>query len=138
RILNDIDLRERGTQLRRMRDLAAQTTADAVVVDMGHGIGTQRVLIGFERERWTAREPDARVVASAQLGVDPKARAHHALTGVEEPGQPRPDAALTRQLTFTIGDDDLETLLRRAHGLAQRVHDGTDAIGTDSPDPGDP
>src|SRR5215510_908183 len=138
RILNDFDLRERGTKLRRMRDLAAQTTADAVIVDMGHGIGAQRVLIGCERERWTAGKPDARVVPGAQLGVDPKACAHHALTGVEKPGQARPDAALTRQLTFTICDDDLETLLSRAHGLAQRVHDRTDTIGPVSPDPGDP
>ncbi len=35
RVLDDVDLRERGAELRRVRDLAAQAASHAVVVDVG-------------------------------------------------------------------------------------------------------
>src|SRR6476661_7640753 len=47
RVLDDVDLREGGTELGRVRDLAAQPTAHAVVVDVGDGVGAQRVLAGL-------------------------------------------------------------------------------------------
>ena len=81
RVLDDVDLRERRAQLGRVRHLPAQPAADAVVVDVGDGIGAQRVLVRLDGERRAARQADAGMVARAHLRIDPEARAHHALAG---------------------------------------------------------
>src|SRR5262245_11862201 len=135
RILDYVDLRERGAQLRRMRDLTAQTAADAVVVDVRHRIAAQRIRIGLNGQRRTAREPDARVVTGAYLGIDPVARAHHALAGGAAARQFGPNTTLPRQLTFTVGDDDLQAVLAAAHRLAQAVGHRPDAIAAHALDP---
>src|SRR5215510_12905492 len=102
-----------------MCDLTAQSTANAVIVDVCHGILAQGILVGFERQRGATREADAGVIASANLGIDPETRAHDAPARTDEPRQLGSQPPLTRELALTIGNDNLETLLRGAHGLAQ-------------------
>src|SRR5262245_60291118 len=120
-----------------MGDLTAQATANAVVVDVCHGIAAQGILAGLDRQRGAAREADAGMIASAYLGIDPETRAHDALARTHEPRQLRSQPPLTRELALAIGNDDLKTLLPGAHGLAQRLKHRRDAIGVNPLDPGD-
>ena len=121
RIADDVDLRKRGAELRRVRDLPAQAAADAVVVDVGDRIGAQRVLVRLEGERRAAGEADAGVVAGAHLRIDPEAGAHDALARRRLARHLRPDAALAGELALAVGDDHLEALVLGAHRLAQRA-----------------
>ena len=50
------------------------------------------------------------MIARTGLGIDTEARTYHALARLKLLANLRPDAALARQLAFTIGDNDLEPL----------------------------
>jgi len=56
-------------------------------------IAPQRIGTGLDGERRTTREPDARVVTRAGVGVDAEALAHHALAACNLPANLRLEAA---------------------------------------------
>ena len=74
RVAHDLGAVERRAQHRGMRDLAAQAAADAAFDHRRHRIGAQRIGIGLHRQRRAARQPDAGMVAGADLVVDAVAR----------------------------------------------------------------
>src|SRR5262245_42786517 len=82
-VLNDLRAEKRRAQYRRVRDLAAESAADAGVVDVRHRIRLERVARGLDRERRATRETDAGMVAGAHVFVDAEAGAHHALARLE-------------------------------------------------------
>jgi len=98
-----------------MGDLAAQSAADATLDHGRHRIAAQRIRIGLDGERWAAGEPNARMVAGADLVVDAEAHAHHALAALELLGVFGAHAALARELAFAVGDNHLEAALGGAH-----------------------
>src|SRR5262245_30609061 len=108
RIADDIGAVERRAQHRGMGDLAAQPAADAALDHGCDRIGAQRIGTGLDGERGAAGEPDAGMVASADLLVDAEARLYHPLAALELPGVLGAHAALARQLAFAVGDDHLE------------------------------
>src|SRR6185312_16981513 len=117
------------------RHLTAQATADAAVVHVRHGIAAQRVGAGLHHQRRATGEPDAGVIAGADLVVDAEARAYHPPAGLEIGGDLRTDAALAGELALAVGDDHLQALLLRAHRLAQGLEHGADVVGPDSAQP---
>ena len=62
-----------------MRDLTAKAATDTVVVDLRDRVFAQRIGIGRYGQRRTSREPDAGVVAGADVGIDAEPCAHHTL-----------------------------------------------------------
>src|SRR3954470_21269765 len=70
RVGDDLRLVEGRAQHRGVRDLAAQAAADAGVEHSRDWVGTQRVGVGLDRQRRTAGEADAGVVAGAGVRVD--------------------------------------------------------------------
>ena len=129
RIPDDLRPIERGAQHGRMRDLAAQPAADAALDHGGDRIAAQRIRIGLDGERRTARKPDAGVVAGAQRIVDAVARPHHALAAREPAGILRAHTPLPRQLAFAVRDDHLEAVLGAAHRLLEGLDHGGDGVG---------
>ena len=103
-----------------MSDLAAQAAADTAFDDRGYRIAAQRIGIGFDRQRRAAGQPDAGMVAGAQLIVDAKPGLHHALTALEFVGLFDADAALPRQHAFTVGNDHFEPAFGATDRLFQR------------------
>src|SRR5260370_15422882 len=69
---------ERRAKHRRVRNLAAQSAADAGIDHLRYGLAPQRIGIGRERERWTPPQPAAGVIAAASVGIDAEALPHHA------------------------------------------------------------
>src|SRR6186713_3663925 len=106
RIANDLRAIERWTKHGGVGDLPAQTAADAALDHGCHRIAAQRIGVGLDRERGTAGEPDAGMVAGANLIIDAEAYPDHALAAFEHLGIFRSHAALARQLAFAVGDDD--------------------------------
>src|SRR5437870_14937 len=100
-----------------MRDLAAQPAADAAFDHGGDRIGTQWIGRRLHGERRATREADARVIAGADLVIDAEFRTHDALARLQLHRILGAHAALARELTLAVGDDDLEPLDRRAHRL---------------------
>ena len=138
RIADDLRAIERWTKHGGVGDLAAQTAADAALDHGCHRIAAQRIGIGLDRERGTAGEPDAGMVAGANLVIDAEAHPHHALAAFELIGILRAHAALARELAFAVGDDDLEAALRGAHGLFQGLGHLGDAVAAHRAQPLDP
>src|SRR5262249_49141061 len=94
----------------------------------GNGIAPQRIGIWFHRQRWTARQPDAGMVAGAQLIVDAKTRFHHPLAALEFVGIFHADAPLPRQHALTIGNDHFESAFRAADSFFQGRRHLADAV----------
>ena len=129
RVAHDLGAIERRAQHRGMRDLTAQAAADAALHDGCNRIGAQRIGRGLHGERRAARQPDAGMVAGADLVVDAVAGARHALAALEFLGVLGAHAALARELAFAVGDDDLEAFFGGVHRLLQRLHHLADAVG---------
>src|SRR5882762_4091998 len=104
-----------------MRDFAADAATDAAVVDVRHRIAPQRIGIGLDRERGTAGEPNARMVAGTYVGIDAETLAHHPLALLDHLPKNGRHAPGSIQLTLAFRDDYLGSLVRRRQGLAQRV-----------------
>ena len=75
RIVDDVGAIERGAEHRGFRDLAAIAAADAGIVDRRNGIVAQRIVELLHRQRRAAGEPDAGMVAGADVLVDAEALA---------------------------------------------------------------
>ena len=112
-----------------MGDFAAQPAADAAFDHGRHRIGAQRIGIGLDGQRRTSGQPDAGMIAGANVVVDAVARFHHALAALELLGIFGAHAALAHQHAFAVGDDHLEPALGGAHRLLQRVRHFRDAVG---------
>src|SRR3954471_4262145 len=112
-----------------MRDLAAQSAADAGLDDARDRVRTQGIGRRLHGERWTTREANAGMISGADLVVDTEFGAHSARAGLEPGGVLGADAALTRQLTLAVRDNDLEAGLGGAHRLFQRLDHRGDAVG---------
>ncbi len=129
RIAHKVGAIERRAQHRGMRDLAAQPAADAAFDHASDRIGTQGIGAGLHGKRGAAGEPDAGMVAGADLVVDTEAGLHHALAALELLGVRRAHAALAGELALAVGDDHLEAALGGAHRLRQRLRHFGDAVG---------
>ncbi len=138
RIADDLGAIERRTEHRGVRDLAAQPAADAALDHGRHRIAAQRIGIGLDRQRRAAGQPDAGMVAGADLVVDAEAHPHHALAALELLGILGAHAALARELAFAVGDDHLEAALGGAHGLLQGLGHLGDAVAAHRAQPFDP
>src|SRR5439155_946980 len=112
-----------------MRNLAAQSAADAGIDHLRHRLAPQRIGIGRERERWTPREPDAGVVAGAGIGIDAEALAHDALAALQALAHQRPHAPLFIEHAFGLSDDDFWTLDRGGERLFEHIAHLRDIIG---------
>ena len=137
RIAHDLGAIERRAQHGGVRDLAAQPAADAALDHGRDRIGAQRIGIGLDRQRRAARQPDAGMVAGADLVVDAEARPHHARAALELLGVLGAHAALARKLAFAVGDDHLEPALGGAHRLLERLRHLGDRVGAHLAQPGD-
>ena len=111
-----------------MRDFAAQAAADATVDHGRHRIAAQRIGRRLHRQRRAARQPDAGMIAGADLVVDAVARAGDAHPAFELDGVLGAHAALARQLAFAVGDDHLQAALGGLHRLLQRLGHQRDRI----------
>src|SRR6185503_4416944 len=108
RILDQLGTVERRAEHGRVRDLAAQSAADAAFDHARDRIGAQRIGARLHGERRTAGEADAGVVAGTDLVVDAELGAHDARAGLQLYGILGAHAALARELTLAIRDDDLQ------------------------------
>src|SRR5215472_8243021 len=63
RVRNDVGAVERRAEHGGVCDFSAEATPDAAVDHRRDGILAERVRIGRDRERRTARQPDARMIA---------------------------------------------------------------------------
>src|SRR5208282_525179 len=79
RVVNDVGAVERRAEHSGLRHLAAIAAADAILVDRRHRVVLERIVGMFDGERWTAGQPDAGMIAGANVLVDAEAFAHHAL-----------------------------------------------------------
>ena len=70
RIVDDVGAIERRAEHGSLRHFAAIAAADAIVVDGGDRIVLERIVGVLDRQRRTAREPDAGVIAGADILVD--------------------------------------------------------------------
>src|SRR4051812_22464837 len=118
RVADDPRLVERRAEHRGMRDLAADAAADAAVEHRRDRVGAQRVGVRLDRERRAAREPDARMVAGAGVGVDAEALAHDALSRGDRLLHERLDAPLPVELALRLRDQHLRAFLLRGQRLA--------------------
>src|SRR6185437_5323158 len=100
RIADDLGTVERRAKHGRMRDLAAESAADARFDDRGHRVGSQRVGGGLHRQRRAARQADAGVVARADVFIHAIAHARDAFAALELFGVFGAHAALTRELAL--------------------------------------
>src|SRR5260370_9150152 len=64
---------ERRAKHRRVRNLAAQSAADAGIDHLLYGLAPQRIGIRRDRAPSTPRQPQAGMIAGAGLGIDPEA-----------------------------------------------------------------
>ena len=92
-------------------------------------IDLERITRGLHRQRRTAGEADAGMVAGADILIHAKACAHHPLATLQRRGHLRLEPALPLELAFGLGDDHLQSLERCAHGLAQRRRHFRHAVG---------
>ena len=99
---------ERRAEHRGVRDLAAQPAADARLDHARHRIGAQRIGARLHGERRAAGEAYAGMIAGADLVVDAELGAHDARAGLELGAVFGAYAALARQLTLAIRDDDFQ------------------------------
>ena len=118
-----------------MRDLAAHAAADARVVDVRDRVVAERVGIVPERQRGTAVQAHARVVARADVGVHAEARLDDLLARRERLARAGLLAPLALEHALVPGDDDLEPGHPRRQRLAQRLHHLGDAVGVHGADP---
>src|SRR5262245_6760337 len=79
RVMNDVGAIKRGTEHRGFRHLTAIAATDAGVIDRCDRIVLQRVRGVLHRQRRAAGQPDARVVAGADVFINAEAFTHHAL-----------------------------------------------------------
>src|SRR5579871_4299257 len=100
RIAHDLRAIKRWTKHRGMADLAAQPASDAAIVDMRHGIGSQRIAAGLDRQGRAARQADAAMIPGTGVGIDAKTLPHDALAGLDCLGNLRPDPPLLVQHAF--------------------------------------
>jgi len=75
-----------------MRHLAADTAADATVVHVRDRIAPQWIGIFLDRQRGTAGETNARMVARASVRIDAESFAHDSLALLNRLGSQRPHA----------------------------------------------
>src|SRR5690606_34938010 len=135
RVADDLCSPERWTQRGGMRHFAAQPAAHAVVGDVRHRIALERVGGGLYGERRAAGQPDAGVIAGAGVFIDPETGAHHPFAFPEQLRAHRLDAALTLELAFAFGNDDLEPVEIGGEGLAQGVSYLVDLVVVDGAKP---
>ena len=95
--MDDVGAIEGRTEHSRLRNLPAIAATDAILIDKGHRIVFQRIVGMFERQGRTAREADAGVIASANVGVDAEFLANHAFARAHRLGEHRTNAALLVQ-----------------------------------------
>src|SRR5262249_10916784 len=110
-------------------DLAAEAAADARFNDSCHGVGAERIGRRLYRQRGATGQPDAGVIAGADLIVHAIARARHPLAALELFGVLGADTTLAGELAFAIGDDHFQPALGRLHRLLERIHHHADALG---------
>src|SRR5262245_43484441 len=103
--------------------------AHATVVDGGDRIVLQRIAGRLHRQRRTAGQADAGMVAGTDVFVDTEALAHDALATFDSGRRQRLHAALLVEHAFRRGDDDLGSLFFRRQRLAQRVAHALDVVG---------
>src|SRR5215204_4478768 len=77
------------------------------------------------------------MVAGADFVVDTVFDPRDALPALESLRIFRTHAALTRELTFAVGNDDLESALGGLHRIFQRLHHFGDAVSAHLAHPGD-
>src|SRR5690606_8380575 len=135
-VFDDARLVERRAQHRGVRGLAAQAAANAAVEHRRHRVGAQRIRIRPDRQRRAARQPDARMIAGAGVGVDAEALANDALASGDRLAHQRTLAPLAVQHALGLRDQHLRPLLRRGQRLLQRAAHAVDVVGApDRPDP---
>src|SRR5262249_34975726 len=101
-------------------------------------VAAQRIGIGLDRERRTAGEPDAGMVAGADLLVDSEPDLDHPPAALELLGLLGAHAALAGELALAVGNDHLESALGRAHGRFERPRHLRDAVAAHRAQPFDP
>src|SRR5205823_8510369 len=109
--------------------LDAKSAAGAGIGHLRYGLAPQRIGIGRERERWTAREPDAGVVAGAGVGIDAEALAHDAPALLQALAHQRPHAPFFIEHAFGLSDDDFWALDRGGERLFERIAHLRDIVG---------
>src|SRR5450631_1381123 len=128
RILDHFAAIERRTQRGCVRVLAAQPATNAALDDRRDRVDFQRIAAFFQRQRWTTRKANARVVAGTRVLVDAILDADHALAVPEQARAPRLDPPLAFELAFAFGNDDFEPGEVRGESFVESLAQIGDAI----------
>src|SRR5262245_56931097 len=134
--MDDAYFVERRAEDRSVRNLAAESAANAGLVDARDRVVSQRIRILTERERRTAIEAHARLVAGADVRVHAESRHFDAHTGLEPSGNLGFHATLPLELTLGTGDDHLEAARRSGHRVLHRSERVADPVRIDHLHPG--
>src|SRR5262249_26255659 len=100
RVVDNIGAIKRRTENGGLGALSAIAAADTIIVDRRHRIVLQRIVRVLDRQRRTAGESDAGVIAGADVLVDAEALLDHPLAVLHRLGELRLYAALLVQHAF--------------------------------------
>src|SRR5437763_16455478 len=101
-----------------LRHFAAITTTDAVVIDSRDRVVLERIIGMFDRQRGTAGQPDAGVIARAHVLIDPEALADDALPFADRLLKQGFGPALLVEHAFRCRHDHLRPACSRGQRLA--------------------